>query len=130
MNGGDTECDGKMGFAGAGSANQDQIVRRFQIVPLGQLLDAGTVQGCFAPVKGCQITMDRDAGGFKLIAQTARLPIGLFGIRQPQQKGLGREGFVARRFGLQFSPSDCHSKQLQGLKPREVIAVRGMIRHG
>ena len=63
MDGGDTECDGKMGFAGAGSANQDQIVRCFQIMALGQLLNAGTVQGCFAPVKGCQITMDGEAGG-------------------------------------------------------------------
>ena len=63
MNGGDTEGDGKLGFAGAGSANQDQIMRRFRIVPLGQLLTAGTVQGGFAPVKGCHITMDGEAGG-------------------------------------------------------------------
>lgn len=64
MNGGDTEGDAKLSFAGAGSANQDQIMRRFQIVPLGQLLTADTVQGGFAPVKSCQITMDGEAGGF------------------------------------------------------------------
>ena len=55
MEGGDTECDGKMGFAGAGFANQDQVVRCFQIVALGQLLDAGTVRGGFAPIKTGQI---------------------------------------------------------------------------
>ena len=45
MDGGDTECDGKMGFAGAGSTNQDQVVCCFQIVALGQLLNAGCIQG-------------------------------------------------------------------------------------
>ena len=88
------------------------------------------IQGGFAPVKTGQITMDREAGGFQLIAQAARLPIGVFAVQQPQQNGLEREGFVARRFGLQFSPSNSHSEQLQGLKPRDVIAVRCMIRHG
>ena len=81
MDGGHTECDGKMGFAGACCANQDQVVRRFQIVPLGQLLDACGIQGGFAPIKTRQIAVDGEAGGFKLIAQAARLPIGLFGIQ-------------------------------------------------
>ena len=100
MDGGDTECDGKMGFAGAGSANQDQVVCRFQMVALGQLLDAGTVQGGFAPIKTGQITMDGEPYSFQLIAQAARLTIGLPGIQQPWQKGFGREGFVARRLPL------------------------------
>ncbi len=64
MDGGDTERDGKMGFAGAGSANRDQIVRRFQIVPLGQLLDAGTVQACFAQIKTRQIAVDGETCSF------------------------------------------------------------------
>ena len=64
MDGGDTERDGKMGFAGAGSANRDQIVRRFQIVPLGQMLDAGTVQACFAQIKTRQIAVDGKRAAF------------------------------------------------------------------
>ena len=64
MNGGDTECDGKMGFASAGSANQDQVVCCFQIMALGQLLNAGCIQGGFAPIKTGQITMDGEPCSF------------------------------------------------------------------
>jgi len=86
MDGGNTQSRGQVGFAGSGSAYQDQVVRCFHKGGARQLLDLGLWQRRFRPIDPGQIAMHREARGLDLVTQAANLAVGKFGIDQPIQR--------------------------------------------
>jgi hypothetical protein len=87
-----------------------------EVTSLGQFADMVCLQRRLAPVKACQIPVDREASSFELIAQRAGMAISLFRIQQTQHYGFDGKRFVAGCFCLQFAPGCCHPEEMQGLQ--------------
>jgi hypothetical protein len=101
----------QVSFPGAGSADQDQIVRRFHKPGARQLLDLRLRQWRFRPIDAGEIPMHREPRRLELIPQAANLPIGQFGLDQPIQPGLGLHR-PPRPLGQQLAPGRRHAVQM------------------
>ncbi|MNF55759.1 hypothetical protein D3C84_372320 [compost metagenome] len=99
MDGRDPQRSGQVGFAGAGTADQNQVMRAVHEGAAGQLLDLLVIERSFLPVETAEVAMNREAGGLELIAQAAHLAICLLGLNQSIQPDFWTRG-LARGFGL------------------------------
>lgn len=94
MNGHHTQRGGQVGFAGAGAADQDQVMRAVHEGAAGQLLDLPLIERGFLPVETAEVAMNRETGGLELIAQAAHLAIRLLGLDQPIQPDFRARGLA------------------------------------
>jgi|GEM_PF-3291804 len=81
---------GQMGFAGAGAADQDQVVGLFHKMACRQLFDTGFLQRRFRPINLEQVTMNGKTGRLELVVEAANLPVDLFSGDQTIQPVLAQ----------------------------------------
>jgi hypothetical protein len=103
---------GQVGFAGAGAADQDQVMRGRHEGCAGQLLDLRLRQGRFGPIKPGQIAVYRKARDLELVAQAADLAIGELGLDHAVEQCLGLHG-PPGSLGEPLVPGGGHAVEVQ-----------------
>jgi hypothetical protein len=115
VDGGDAEGRRQVAFPRARPADQNQIARLRHEARRGELLDVGLLEGRLGPVEAGEVAVDGEAGRADLVAQAARLAVGLLGLDELVEQGLGAS---RPRWGcrLMLGPGGGHAVQVHGLE--------------
>lgn len=85
----DADGGGEVGFAGARSADQDDVVVRVEEGGGVQAFDHGLIDAAAGEVEACEIAMVRAAGSLHLVGHAAECAIGAAGAEEQPRHCLG-----------------------------------------
>ena len=80
--GGQPEAQGDMGFAGAGPADQNDVMRVIHELTAMQRPDSGFVDLAGGEVKAGEILVGREPRGLHVIGDRPHFPLGQFGLQK------------------------------------------------
>ena len=108
----DAERRGDVGFAGAGTSDQDDIVSILEERAAMELADERLIDFAAGKVEAVEIAIGREAGCLELIGRRADLPLCHLGFEELGQDRHG--GFGSRRALLGQVPDGlCHAEHLE-----------------
>ena len=108
---GGAQSDGDMGFAGSGSAYQNEVVRLLGELACAERFDPGLGDGGRAIIEGGEVLVVGELRDAHLILDGAHPPLYSLGVDQLLYR-CGQTWWLAR--GQQIMGASCHSVQPQG----------------